>query len=135
MFTQVLMQEDLPEGKNKAIIHNNAGYVGSSFHPAFIFRADGRRIAEYDFDLLICVFKGCDLCMWTCYISSLFLARCCQFHLIYLFYVLLCRYVLVKKDDALYAIQASCTSCKFPIIEGKVRHALKRRCVGELWCV
>lgn len=53
-WTQVLMQEDLPEGKNKAIIHNNAGYV------------------------------------------------------------------LVKKDDALYAIQASCTSCKFPIIEGKV---------------
>ncbi|KAG0565082.1 hypothetical protein M758_8G158300 [Ceratodon purpureus] len=56
-WTQVLMQEELPEGKNKAIIHNNAGYV------------------------------------------------------------------LVKKEDALYAIQANCTSCKFPIIEGKTATA------------
>lgn len=27
MCAQVLTVEDLPEGKNKAIIHNNAGYV------------------------------------------------------------------------------------------------------------
>lgn len=53
-WTQVLTVEDLPEGKNKAIMHNNAGYV------------------------------------------------------------------LVKRNDTLYAIQANCTSCKFPIIEGKV---------------
>lgn len=56
-WTEVLTVEDLPEGKNKAIIHNNAGYI------------------------------------------------------------------LVKRDDALYAIQANCTSCKFPLIEGKVTTA------------
>lgn len=56
-WTQVLTVEELPEGKNKAIMHNNAGYV------------------------------------------------------------------LVKREDALYAIQANCTACKFPIIEGKVATA------------
>lgn len=53
-WTQVLTVEEFPEGKNKAIMHNNAGYV------------------------------------------------------------------LVKREDVVYAIQANCTSCKFPIIEGKV---------------
>lgn len=32
---QVLTAEELPEGKNKAIIHNNAGYTLSSSSPQF----------------------------------------------------------------------------------------------------
>eukprot|EP00250_Pteridium_aquilinum_P004662 c14869_g1_i1 orf=154-813(+) len=53
-WTEVAAVTDFQEGKNKAIIHNNKGYV------------------------------------------------------------------LVKRDDELRAIEANCTSCKFPIIEGKV---------------
>nr|PNR33890.1 hypothetical protein PHYPA_023706 [Physcomitrium patens] len=53
-WVQVLTEAELPDGKNKAIIYNNAGYV------------------------------------------------------------------LVKRDNELYAIQANCTSCKFPVIEGTV---------------
>lgn len=33
------------------------------------------------------------------------------------------RYVVAKFEDELYGIDANCASCKFPVIEGKVRIA------------
>lgn len=100
MCAQVLTVEDLPEGKNKAIIHSNAGYVDHAHRCAMT-----SEISEDCFEVL-------------------------QF---LLFHQLsepirqlesdaprLCSYILVKREDALYAIQANCTSCRFPLIEGKV---------------
>ena len=52
------MQEELPEGKNKAIIHNNAGYVGLRF-TLLDLSVDGSRIVQSLFqnsDLRILIF-------------------------------------------------------------------------------
>ncbi|CAK9198925.1 unnamed protein product [Sphagnum troendelagicum] len=53
-WTQVVSSDELTPGKNKAIIHNNAGYI------------------------------------------------------------------LVRRDETIFSIEANCTVCKFPVIEGKI---------------